>query len=75
MFCYVVPVGGRYSVCDNGHTNTKRPRVLGKEYRGWGRRRMGGLASVTQSATEHGTPVARVERLTGAIIWVASLAR
>ena len=40
-------------MCDNGHTNTKRPRMLGRRYREWGGRRRGGLASVTQSATEH----------------------
>ena len=40
-------------MCDNGPTTTNRPRVLGKEYRGWGRGRMGRLASVTQNATEH----------------------
>ena len=40
-------------MCENGHTNTGRPRVLGKECLGWGRRRVGRLASVTQNASEH----------------------
>ena len=51
MLCYVVPVGGRYSVCENGHPDTGCPRVLEKECRGWGGGRVGRLAGVNRNAS------------------------